>query len=391
MKILIPFALLIIMAASCKVNSGLEKNAILVKEIWSQADSSYKNFRIPSLIVTKNNTLLAFAEGREGGDTGNIDLLLKRSTDNGQTWESQTVVWDDGNNTCGNPCPVIDQSTGRIILFMTWNLGSDHESDIIRKQSEDTRVPYMTYSDDDGLTWATPRNMLETCKDTSWGWYATGPGIGIQLTSGKYKGRLVIPCNNSYDDPDSKKLDGFNYGCHVLLSDDGGTTWRMSEPITPLVNESQVVELSDGTLLMNMRSYHEKAYRAVSISTDGGETWSEIQHAAQLTEPVCQASLFHFGKYKGKEMYLFSNPAVPFSRTNMTIKTSFDDCSSWSNSKLIYQGPSAYSCLTRLPNGNVGLFFECGEKNPYEKMLFVSFDPKELFTPGSVLANFIKE
>lgn len=391
MKTFTVIAFLLVLATSCKLNPERDEKAIIVKELWNQSDTSYNNFRIPSLIVTSNNTLLAFAEGREGGDTGNIDILLKRSTDHGKTWESQTVVWDDGNNTCGNPCPVIDQNTGRIILFMTWNLGSDHESDIIRKKSQDTRVPYMTYSDDDGLTWSEPQNMLKSCKDTSWGWYATGPGVGIQLRSAAFKGRLVIPCNNSYDAPDFEKLDGFGYGCHVLLSDDGGISWRMSEMIKPQVNESQVVELSDGTLMMNMRSYNNKACRAFSLSTDGGETWSDIQHAAQLVEPVCQASIIHYGDYEGKNMYLFSNPAVPFSRTHMTIKTSLDDGAVWPNSKLIYEGPSAYSCLARLHNGRIALFFECGEKSPYEKMMFVSLDPRELFTPGSVLANFIKE
>ncbi len=96
---------------------------------------------------------MAFAEGREAGDAGDIDILLRRSTDNGHSWEEQILVWNDDTNTCGNPCPVIDQITGRIILFMTWNLGSDHEDVIIKKESESTRVPYMAYSDDDGLSW----------------------------------------------------------------------------------------------------------------------------------------------------------------------------------------------------------------------------------------------
>ncbi len=243
----------------------------MVKELWSKEGTSHNNYRIPSIIDTKKNTLLAFSEGREKGDSGNIDILLKRSVDNGNTWEDQIIDWDDANNTCGNPTPVIDQNTGVVILLMTWNLGSDQEADIVRKKSKNTRIPYITYSDDDGLTWSKPKNLSESAKNESWGWYATGPGVGIQMKSDKYKERLLIPCDNSYDDPENIKRNGYEYEAHVLFSDDGGKNWSMSEMISPEVNESQIVELSDCVLMMNMRSYHGKSSRAISYSYDGGE------------------------------------------------------------------------------------------------------------------------
>lgn len=370
---------------SCHENSkDLEVVSIA---LWDQNDTSHKNYRIPSLIVTKKNTLLAFAEGREAGDTGNIDILLKRSLDNGLTWEDQILVWNEGNNTCGNPCPVVDQSTGRIYLFMTWNLGTDHEYDIIRKRSTSTRIPYLTYSDDDGLTWSNPQSLMDTCKDEEWGWYATGPGVGIQLKSETYKDRLIIPCNNSYDDLENINRDGFGYGAHVLISDDHGENWRMSEIITPDVNESQIVELEDGALMINMRSYHGKQSRAVAYSYDGGETWSDVTHDPQLVESVCQGSIIKYGEVKNNSMYLFSNPAVPNGRSHMTIKSSFDEGETWVNSKLIYEGPSAYSSLTKLPNGHIGLFFEMGEKNPYEKMMFLSLSPEYIFNSQPIFIN----
>lgn len=361
------------------------QNSTIVKELWSGENVSHNNYRIPAIIVTKQNTILAFAEGREGGDSGNIDILMKRSSDNGETWGEQIVVWDNSDNTCGNPCPVIDQKTGRIILFMTWNLGADNEHDIIRKKSKNTRVPFVTFSDDDGLTWSKPENLLDTAKEKDWGWFATGPGIGIQLKSEKYKDRLVIPCNYSYTLSENQERGGFEYGCLTLLSDDGGESWRMSEMITPAVNESQLVELNNGVLMMNMRSYNGKNCRASSLSSDGGETWMDIEHEPQLVESVCQGSILSFGSFGENSMYLFSNPAVPYGRTHMTIKTSMDECKNWSNSKLIYDGPSAYSCLTKLPNGNIGLFFECGLESPYEKLVFVSMEPKELFTSDLVI------
>jgi sialidase-1 len=359
--------------------------------LWQQSDPSYDNFRIPALIVTKKGTVLAFAEGRAGQeDSGDIDLLVKRSTDNGKTWSEQSVVWSDSDNTCGNPCPVIDQSTGRILLMMTWNLGSVDEGDIIMKNIDDTRRPYMCFSDDDGLTWSEPVDLTATCKNPDWGWYATGPGVAIQLKSKKYKNRIAIPANHSYttNNKEEKVTEaGYGYGSHVLLSDDGGTNWRMSTVITPGCNESQLVELSDGRLMMNMRSYNRLGCRAISTSEDGGETWSDIEHALQLAEEVCQASFIDYGMYGGEKMYLFSNPGNPVDRYYMTIKASFDDCETWSNDKLIFAGPSAYSCMTVLPDRNIGLLFEGGNDFRYENIVFVSINPDKLFEPGTLLVN----
>jgi len=355
--------------------------AIRETVLWKSSTGNYKGYRIPSIIVSSKGTILAFAEGRNGGgDSGDIDVLLKRSANNGRTWENEMVVWDDSLNTCGNPCPVVDSETGRIWLFMTWNDGRDHETEIIRRTAKSSRLPFFCYSDDDGLSWTRPVECAASCKDSQWGWYATGPGIGIQLKKGKYSGRLVIPANHSYDDTESKiRKDPHGYGSHVLISDDHGKSWRMGSPIRPGCNESQVVELSDGALMMNMRSYNGKNCRAISFSSDGGETWSPVQHDSQLVESICQASIINYGPYKGKVLYLFSNPAVPSGRTHMTLKMSYDNCQTWSVSKLIYAGPSAYSCLVRLSNKQIGLLFEKGMESAYETISFLRIATKDLF------------
>ncbi len=116
----------------------------------------YHTYRIPALIVSKRGTLLAFCEGRKNSmnDTGWIDTLLKRSIDGGRTWSERQVVWNDRTNTCGNPCPVVDQQTGVIWLLMTWNRGDDEEGRIIARTSKDTRRAYVTCSADDGRTWS---------------------------------------------------------------------------------------------------------------------------------------------------------------------------------------------------------------------------------------------
>ena len=357
--------------------------------LYQRGKGNYNTYRIPSLIVTTKGTVLAFAEGREGeGDGGDIDMIVKRSTDNGKTWSKTAVVWNDEANTCGNPCPVIDQTTGRIVLVMSWGHGEMKDDNIINGKYQ--RHPYMCYSDDDGLTWSEPVNLVESCKRPEWGWYATGPGIGIQIKSGKYKNRLVIPANHSYL-PKKKKdgvVDGkYAYGAHVLFSDDGGATWQISESLAPNFNESQVIELEDGRLMMNMRSFNGIYCRAISYSDDGGATWSEVEHDYQLVEDECQASIIKYGKYDGKQMYLFSNPANPHSRAYMTVKVSIDECKTWSNGKLVYGKCAAYSCLTLLPNGNIGLLFEGGKDYRYESINFVSFNPDELFKLGTMLAD----
>jgi len=139
------------------------------------------------------------------------------------------------------------------------------------------------------------------------------------------------------------------------------------------------VELGNGDLMMNMRSYNKKGCRALAVSQDCGASWSAISHDPQLVESVCQASFIKYGPYRGKESYLFSNPAVTSGRSHMTIKASFDDCQTWSSGILIHDGPSAYSCMCVLPDGNIGLFYEAGDRNPYEYLVFASFRPEDLF------------
>jgi sialidase-1 len=343
----------------------------------------YNRYRIPSLIATKQGTLLAFCEGRTAGDTGDIDTLVRRSEDGGETWSNYQVVWSDGSNTCGNPCPVVDQSTGRIYLLSTWNLGTDTESQIISWKSKDVRHPYICYSDDDGKSWSKPVCISDSARLDDFRWYATGPGIGIQIKNGKYAGRLVIPANHSYTETRDgvfRKNNKYGYGSHVIYSDDHGRTWQISETITPGCNESQVVELSDGSLMMNMRSYNGKQCRAVSISIDGGHSWSEITHDPTLIEPVCQASMitYNHGSNRNNSLVLFSNPADTKSRIRMTVRLSYDDGRTWPVSRILHDGPAAYSSLAVLENSEIACVYEAGEKNPYESMIFEKFTIERL-------------
>lgn len=353
------------------------------KLLFEAGKGPYKSYRIPSIITTKKGTLLAFCEGRkEPGDAGDIDLLLRRSTDDGNTWSEPMVIWDDKENTCGNPCPVVDEETGTIWLLLTHNLGEDSEKEIITKKAERTRTVWVTSSKDDGVSWADPKEITKPTKDPSWGWYATGPGVGIQIKHGPRKGRLVIPSDHSYDDPNGKVRGGpYEYGSHVIYSDDHGQTWELGGTIRPKVNECQVVEVADGngTLVMNMRSYFGTQRRTHAVSYDGGITWTDPVDVDDLVEPVCQASILRYQwPDQGKSIMLFLNPASPKIRHNLTLRASFDEGKTWPAIKTIYPGPSAYSSFSVMNNGHLALFYEAGEKNRYASIIFEDFDPSKL-------------
>lgn len=320
-------------------------------------------YRIPALIVTNAGTLLAFAEARhEGkGDAGHIGLVVRRSTDCGDSWSEIRTVWDDGANTFGNPAPVVDQETGRIWLPMTWNLGTDLEREIIRGTSSQPRLPFITYSDDDGRTWASAAE-LPNMRKLHWGWYATGPGNSIQMTRGEFASRIVVPANHS----DTQSSTGHYYRSHVFFSDDGGESWSLGGIAGPATNESAVVERGDGSLMINMRSYASRNRRAVSVSTDGGATWSDPVLDQALIEPFCQASMVRDDRWEGRGRILFTNPAST-ERERLTLRVSTDDGDSWNDEILVYSGSAAYSSIAVLPDDRVGVFFE---RDDYQRITF---------------------
>jgi sialidase-1 len=343
-----------------------------VDHLFKSGTDGYHTFRIPAIIVTNKSTVLAFAEGRKnsGSDTGDIDLVVKRSEDNGKTWSDLSVIWDDAENVCGNPAPVVDKKTGVVWLLSTWNLGADHESEIIKQTSKDSRRVFVLSSSDDGKTWSEAKEITPSVKLENWTWYATGPCHGIQVKKGKHKGRLVIPCDHIESGTNK-------YFSHIIYSDDHGKTWNLGGS-TPQdqVNECTVSELSNGNLMLNMRNYDRTAKnRKVALSKDGGITWGNIYSDKTLIEPICQGSLLMSGSGRGKGNLLFLNPANENARKNMTLRLSDDDGKTWSRSKVLFEGPSAYSDLTTLPNGNIGCLYEAGNAHSYEGIVYeeVSF------------------
>lgn len=337
--------------------------ALQASDVFVAGADGYHTYRIPSLLISPKGTVLAFAEGRRKGrgDAGDIDVVLRRSTDGGKTWGPLQVVWDDAANTCGNPCPVIDAKTGTIHLLLTHNLGHDEERAIVAGKGEGTRTVWLARSDDEGATWSAPTEITRQVKREGWTWFATGPGVGLQMRSG----RLVVPC-------DAKDVGGKQGYAFVIGSDDGGATWAAGEVVGPTWNECQAAELADGALMLNMRNHGSKnRRRGVALSRDGGRTWSEARPDEALVEPVCQAGLLRFAWEPG--VLLFSNPADEKARVRMTVRMSADDGRTWPRALVLHEGPSAYSCLSRFPGGDAACLFEAGARSPYERIVFRSF------------------
>jgi sialidase-1 len=357
------FALLINIVACQRKNieeiyPRLEPPSSVLSYVFQKGTEGYSCFRIPALVQTKTGALLAFAEGRKNNcsDEGDIDLVMRRSTDTGKTWSKLAVIWSDGANTCGNPAPVVDESTGKIYLLTTWNDGDDDIGEINAGTSKNTRRVYVTSSSDDGLKWEVPKEITSSVKQNNWGWYATGPCHGIQLKKETYKNRLIIPCD--YMEVGA----GRRGNSHVIYSDDAGATWKLGgvvpqhSALNP--NESAVAELSDGKLMLNMRVGGNQNQRVYSSSSDGGLTWSPLVQAPQLIDPVCQGSLTSSQLDNGYAVF-FSN-AASTTRKNMTIKMSTDEGINWTKQKVVFNGPSGYSDLLMVSKNTTAILFEAG-------------------------------
>ena len=346
----------------------------VVREVvYKAGENGCDTYRIPAVVVTKSGVLLAFAEARwhSSSDTGDIDLVVKRSTDGGRTWSESITVWDDGGNVCGNPSPVVDRETGRVILLSTWNRGDDTESAIHGRTSHDTRRVFMQTSDDEGLTWSPAREITAQVKDPEWTWYATGPCHAIQLQGG----RIVVPCNHGVYGMGKGAHENMTGG-HLIYSDDLGQTWHIGGDAGK-GNEATCVELDNGDVLLNMRGARPKdrsvfGYaRMKAISSDKGETLGEVSYDRGLVEPVCNASINNYSTdgVSGKCL-IFSNPSDSTRRRNMCVHFSTDNGRSWRKAYTLTEGPAAYSDLLTMPDGNVAVLYETGEDLPYENITF---------------------
>ncbi|MFI7386727.1 exo-alpha-sialidase [Streptomyces sp. NPDC049813] len=336
----------------------------------------YASFRIPAAVATPDGTLLAFCEGRRSSaaDSGDIDLVLRRSADGGRSWGPLRVVVANGRDLAGNPAPVVLDS-GRVLLVHVRNAAAATEDAIRRGRvaAADGRRVWVTYSDDAGLTWTPGQEITGQVKKADWRWYATTPGHAV-LTR---EGRVVVPANHSLPPTGSDTgTEGKYNGGHCLLSDDSGATWRIGYVDDDTdgqinVNETTAAQLPGGELYFNTRNDSPApGTRADARSTDGGEHLVKpFRPQAGLVGPVVEGSLLHLGD---PDVLLYSGPADPGFRALMTVRRSFDGGVTWPPAHTVpVDGlPAAYSDLVRVDEATVGLLYETGDFSAYETITF---------------------
>lgn len=385
---------LLLLAILTQINFCISQNKNV--SVFISGTEGYKSFRIPAIIKTFNNDLLAFCEGRvnSSGDFGDIDIVMKRSTDHGKTWTSISKVVNYDLLQAGNPAPVIDNTdpaypNGRIFLF--YNTGNNHEGEI-RKGKGVREVWYKT-SIDNGITWSEGVNITTQTHRPNypqvsstynfkedWRSYANTPGHGLQILEGIYRGRIFIAANHSSGAPLPNFMD---YNAHAYYSDDHGKSFKLSETVNvPGSNESTAAEISNNRVMLNARnqSGHIKARLAV-IGSNGGANWDTSYFDNQLPDPVCEGSILNIGTKNKKNILAFSNAADTLRRDNLTLRISFDEGKTWPKripiDKSTVEGAkdfTAYSDLVKMNNNQIGVLYE---KEGYAKIEFIVINWKK--------------
>ncbi|MEZ4824699.1 MAG: sialidase family protein [Bacteroidia bacterium] len=343
-------------------------------DVFVSGKEGYHTYRIPSVVCTRSGILLAFAEGRINvSDHAQNDLVMKRSTDGGLTWGPLVVLQQEGENSLNNPQAVV-LNNGQILLVYNRYPKEGGEHFVQPGLSGDSICrTFLIRSKDEGKTWSAPREITAQIKRPTWATStAAGPGIGIQLTRGAYKGRIIMPFNQG---PYGK------WSVYAAYSDDNGKNWSYGEigfeDSPGMGNEVQVVERSDGSILLNARNQGGNKYRKTAISRDGGQNWTGLIEDAELPEPQCMGSIlrYSFEENGNASVILFSNPASQTGRENGTLKISYDEGETWPGAIPVYDGSFAYSCLTKLPDGTVGVLFEADK---YHRIVFARISSEKI-------------
>ncbi len=334
--------------------------------VFEAGTQGYSFFRIPVLLIAGNGDILAFAEGRRASrsDTGVIDIVLRKSTDEGRTWSALRIVVTDNENTNGNPCPILDLETGDICLVYTTNLGAERESEILAGRAQPRRVQ-RCFSRDNGLTWTTPADISAQARKDNWTWYATGPCHGICTKAGRY----IVPCNHGEIENGESK----GTRSHLIVSDDKGKNWQIGAMSELGTNEATVAETSQG-LYVNMRNTFPQKKRVYTISQDGGITFGACQTAKQLKDPYCQGSVYGYG-----DGLFFCNANHKLIRKNLTLRFSADSGSTWNKGLVVARKAGAYSDIAVSKDKTISVLYEGGRKVLYDTIFLAQITAGDYF------------
>ena len=348
-----------------------QDNSVYLKRIGvvirKAGDDGVNTYRIPGIVTTEKGTLLSVYDIRYNSAKDlpeNIDIGLSRSTDGGTSWQPMKVIMDMGtpheNNGIGDPAILFDPVTKKIWVAALWSKGNRSIAGSMPGLSPDTTGQFVLVSSaDDGLTWSAPYTITPQVKNAAWRLFFNGPGSGIAMQDGK----LVFAAQYW----DENKMPHST----IIYSDDHGSTWK-GKLAGPKSNttESQVIETTSGTLMLNMRD-NRGAFRSVAITNDMGKSWTEhITSYSALPDPVCMGSIIKARvnvKGQMKDVLFFSNANSPSGRYNITIKASLDLGETWmpANKLLIDERPCyGYSSLTKVDDQTIGILYE-GIKDLY--------------------------
>lgn len=345
-------------------------------------------YRIPGMVTTNEGSLIAVYDNRHDNSAdlqGDIDVGMSRSTDGGQSWEPMRVIMDmkewggkpEDQNGIGDPSILVDRQSGTIWVAGLWIHGHPGARAWTASQAgttpEETGQFMLVKSEDDGLTWSAPINITEQIKDPDWQLLLEGPGKGITMKDGT----LVFPAQFK----DNNEIPHAT----IIYSTDRGESWQIGTGAKSKTTEAQVVELADGSLMLNMRDDRGNGpggrnglgARSVAITKDLGKTWTEHPTSREaLPEPVCMASLVQH-KTASEEVLLFSNPLHRYTRKNMTIQLSRDEGQTWPRDHhlLIDEGQGrGYSCITSIDENTIGIIYEGSQAD----LIFQKVDLTEL-------------
>ena len=329
--------------------------------VFASGENGFNTYRIPALVRTTNGSLLAFAEARASqADAANNAIVTKISEDGGTTWGKMSLCQSPTQGFGGsfnNPC-VVENRRQTLVLHFQHYPKDTHEYDVEAGFNGPKVVRgFQTESRDGGRSWSTPKDVTPEIKPPEAVTIASGPGVGIRLARGKHKNRLVMPYNYRV---------GKRWWVYCAFSDDDGRHWkrgaRVEQPEEMNANEVQVVELTSGDILLNARNQAKRKERCISLSHDGGATFSPAAFDSRLIDPVCQGSISRLDN----GVLAFSNSAHQSKRENGTARFSWDEGRTWPSSSLVEPGSFQYSCMAELPKQEIGVLYETVVNGSYQ-------------------------